>query len=253
MSSNVQRELSGDEGAVDDGALRALIPFSGALSPEAVRARMVSPALNGPSGAVWRRTPITQANADGAFCLYACERTGEAMWIPTGDFFVADRSQGPPNGSIMDFLVPQRRSDGRLVGRSHDSYGFTSHTSLPHGRREVHRPGPIRTRPSFLATRPSNRHNPVARPEPRPAGTGSRRTVARRERRDRASAAHQQAEGTPPTSTTTMPPPTSTTTLTPPPEITERAETTPMIIYNSDPTISGVETLNLSDEEGGNQ
>lgn len=79
MSSTVQYETVGSEEVAVDGALKALIPFSGSLSPESVRDRMSCPTLNGPSGAVWRRTTIRHVTSARAFCLYACERTGEAM------------------------------------------------------------------------------------------------------------------------------------------------------------------------------
>jgi hypothetical protein len=69
----------------DAAGLPALIPFSGAISPSQVRQQMVGPILNGPSAAIWRRTTISYTSADGSFCLYACERTDQAMWVPSGE------------------------------------------------------------------------------------------------------------------------------------------------------------------------
>jgi len=96
------------ERIVDDGTFAALIPFSGALTPEYVKERMVGPTLEGPPGAVWRRTNITHTNMDESFILYASERTGQAMWIPCGDHFMANRphSDQPPATTIMDCLGP---------------------------------------------------------------------------------------------------------------------------------------------------
>ena len=194
-------------------------------------------------GAVWRRTTISHVTTAGAFCLYACERTGEAIWIPSGDYFVADRSQETPTGTIMDYLVHQRRSDTRPTG-----YGFHRSCSTANTQAQrfgVQRPGPMRNHIHYLASRPYNRHDPLARPEPRPAGTGSQRTVSRRVRRDRASGVHQPVPPTP--ASLTPPPSTTPSTTTSPPNNT--SPQTPMVFHNSDHNISGVAELHLSDEE----
>lgn len=81
-----------NEGAAGDVAdLPALIPFSGAISPSEVRQQMVGPILNSTPMAIWRKTTILHSTPDGTFCLYARERTGQAMWVPSGEYFVADR------------------------------------------------------------------------------------------------------------------------------------------------------------------
>ncbi len=186
ISNRPSSSVSGNEGRVGDEALQALIPFSGALSPDQVRSRMVGPILNGPPAAIWRRTTIQHTNADGVFSLYACERTGQAMWVPVGDFFVADKPQGAqPTGSVMDYLLSQRRHSARPEG-----YGIVHTGRTSSGQNgNIHQPrgnhASMLHRPERAGATRLHRFNPLVRQEPAPAGTGSRRTVARRERREK--------------------------------------------------------------------
>ena len=195
--------VSGNDGGVGDVAgLPALIPFSGTISPTQVRSRMGGPNLNGPPATIWRRTTIQHSNADGSYCLYACERTGEAMWVPNGEYFVADRPRGAqPSGTVMDYLLsPSRQTMGP------EGYGFH------HARRNVSDEngnirGPRNHHANMIArterAEPTRLHrfNPLARPEPAAAGTGSRRTVARRERRDQLRELHRLPPPPPPATT----------------------------------------------------
>lgn len=83
--------LSGVDRGVGDAAVPALIPFSGAFSPEQVKTRMVGLSFNGPPGTIWRKTTFEHSNADGSYRLYVCEGTREAILVPNGEYFVADR------------------------------------------------------------------------------------------------------------------------------------------------------------------
>lgn len=180
-------------------AFHALIPFSGALSPDLVRSRMAGPNLNGPPATIWRRTTIQHSNADGSFCLYACERTGEALWVPVGEYFVGDRPRGAqPAGTIMDHLF----SHGSRAFRP-EGYGIHHTGRIAGGENgNIRRPRSDHAstvgRPEIArATRP-HRFNPLVRLEPAAAGTGSRRTVARRDRRDRARGLDKPPQPPPP-------------------------------------------------------
>ena len=181
--------IIGNEGVVGDVAgLPALIPFSGAISASEVRQQMVGPILSGPPMAIWRKTTIVNSTPDGAFSLYACERTGQAMWVPSGEYFVADKPRGAqPRGTVMDYLSFQRPQTGRPSG-------YTQHSArqVPQPRR--HLTSIVRHRPIAAATGP--RYNPIGPAPPRPAGSGTRRTITRRERRSNgreASSRHTQA------------------------------------------------------------
>jgi hypothetical protein len=203
VSTRDNDAASGNNGPAGDAALKALIPFSGDLAPEQVRNRMGGPNLNGPPAAIWRKTTIQHSNADGSYCLYACERTGEAMWVPVGDYFVADRPQGGQRaGTIMDHLVNQRQAAVRPEGYGVHHVGRTFYGENGNIR------GPRNNRANMVggaqrggATR-SHRFNPLVRQEPAVAGTGSRSTVARRERREKERDARQPPQP-PVTSATT--------------------------------------------------
>ena len=189
------------------------------------------------NGALWRRT-ISHVNIDGAYILYACDQTGEVMWIPSCDFFVANRSQEAPTRSIMDYLVNQRRTDERPVG-----YGFHWLRSMnqsvnAHVQRRGNCLGSVRTHGCTLAARPLRRHDPLAHPESHPSETGSRRMMSRRKRRERLMAARLPQHQTLPSSTNTTTPTDSTA-----------QSILRMVFNNSDPNISGVAELHLSDEE----
>lgn len=167
----------------DRETFAALIPFSGDLSPVYVRERMVGPILHGPSAAIWRKTSFSHTGADGSFTLFACESTRQAMWVPSGDFFVTDRPQGhQPSGTIMDYLFNQERQGNRAEGYGIHGPGqvFASEGgNIRRPGRPV--PGPVVGLGRGMATRPPPRFNPMARPE----SSGTRRTVSRRERRER--------------------------------------------------------------------
>ncbi|CAF1063695.1 unnamed protein product [Adineta steineri] len=191
MSQTSHSHATVNEEEVDDDALIAMIPFSGALSPDTARSLMAGPTLNGPSGAIWRRTSISHSNINGTFCLYACDRTEQGMWIPSGDFFVSDRSQETPVGSIMDYLIDQQGSDRRSTDYGfHQSSSMNRSTNVHIQRSQVRRSGPVRNRGCLSLSRPSNRPNLLAPPEPRPPGRGSRRSFARRERREQLPEVH---------------------------------------------------------------
>lgn len=271
ISNRDVSSTAGNDGDVGDAALQALIPFSGALSPEQVQRLMVGPNLNGPPAAIWRRTTIEHSNADGSFCLYACERTGEAMWVPGGEYFVADRPRGAqPAGTLMDYLFSQRRQAVRPEG-----YGIHHTDQMRSGENGNFR-GPrnhhvsMVSRGERVGANRLHRFNPLARQEPAVAGTGNKRTVARRERRERQRGFNQTPLPPPPSTTSTSS--TSTvvgghsqgrtsategneipTTVTPPRRIAAS-----ITIYNSNSEISGrpdgaetpqMATLNLSDDE----
>lgn len=196
MSSSADRSTARrNDSEVGDGALQALIPFSGAFTPTEVRERMVGPIFDGPATAIWRKTTITHTNADGFFSLYACERTGKAMWVPSGESFVANRPRGAsPAGTVMDYLFSQRQPTRRS-----ESYGINYVSpvrSSQHGKAQ----GPRAHQSNIAvgvsrgsATRPPHRFNPIARPEPSEPGTGSKQTVSRRERRERLRENHSRA------------------------------------------------------------
>ena len=200
---------NGDEGAVGDVAgLPALIPFSGAISPSEVRQLMVGLNLNGPPMAIWRKTTIAHSTPDGSFSLYACERTGQAMWVPSGEHFVADRPRGvQPRGTVMDYLAFRGNQTGRPSG-----YGLQRVSQVPSPRR--HLTNVVRHRPLAAATGP--RYSPMAAA---PAGTGTRRTVRRRERRQKC-----QEEISPQT-----PPAPATSTTAPPPSVSNSASKGPAV------------------------
>ena len=244
---------SGNEGVVGDVALQALIPFPGAFTPQQVRSRMVGPNLNGPPVAIWRRTTISNSNGDRAYCLYACERTGEAMWVPTGEYFVADRPRGAqPVGTVMDYLLSQRQQTAGPGGYGIHHAGRT----LPGENGNIHRPR--NNHASMVGSSRRNGHTRLhrlshpARQEPAEAGSGSRRTVTRRDRRDRVREEHHPLPPPPPVTTGA----TSTSTSTVAggngqdsghgvdTDEGSDAETTPparasITIYNSNPSING--------------
>src|SRR5205085_2329321 len=128
----------------------------------------------------------------------ACERTGHAMWVPFGEYFVADRPRGAqPRGTVMDYLVAQGRQAGRPEGYGVHHVGQVN----PSENRNIQ--GPRRHLANMVRTaavRP--RFNPMARPEPSAAGMGSRRTHARRERREGLREA-QHSQATPPAAAAT--------------------------------------------------
>ncbi|UJR18850.1 hypothetical protein I4U23_021978 [Adineta vaga] len=233
-TSNAQNSaVSGDDGVARDVAFQALSPFSGAFSPTEVREQLVGPILNGPPTSIWRRTTISHSNADGSFCLYACERTGEAMWVPSGEHFVADRSQrGQSTGTVMDYLFSR---SGQTTGPR--GYGF-HHTgrTVSGENRNVHRPRNIHASMVDRSERTGStrliRFSPMACHQPSAAGMGTRRTIARRERRENA----RSSGGT----TTPQPPVTPSTNST----------TTTTVTNNSiNETSPQLQQLNLSDEE----
>lgn len=182
------------------------------------------------------------------------------MWVPSGDFFVADRAQEAPRGTIMDFLVPHRHSNRGPIG-----YGFNRNGSinLPASRNTqrqvVHRSGPIRNHGRSLAERPVNRHDPISRPEPHPAGTGSRRTVARRERREKLRQVNRAATATTTTVATQQQqpptPPTSQSGPTPPspspltPLLTSPGQSNITTIQTPDPNVNRMAEICLTDED----
>ncbi len=173
-----------EDGRTGDGILRALIPFAGTFTPEHVRAWMAGPRLMGPPSTIWRRATIQNSNVDGAFCLYVCERTGEAIWVPCGEYFVANRPRGAqPLGTLMDYLFSQRT---RAVGPEGYGIHHTGRTSSGENgniRRPRGNHASMVVRPERAGSIRQHRFNPLVPPEPAAAGTGSRRTVARRERR----------------------------------------------------------------------
>ncbi|CAF1328116.1 unnamed protein product [Adineta ricciae] len=190
----------GREGVCVD--FRALVSFSGGYSPEQVRGGLSGPHLGGHPSIIWRKTTIYHSNQDGSYCLYACERSGAAMWVPVGDLFVANRPLGSQaSGSLMDYILSDRRR--QTVGPT--GYGFHSTGRTTSGENgNIRRP--LGTHASVMRREPAtrlHRHNPLVRPEPVAAGAGSRRTVARRERRERLRAHHPEAPPPPPTTTTT--------------------------------------------------
>ncbi|CAF1544350.1 unnamed protein product [Adineta ricciae] len=235
--STVQNSaVSGDDGIARDVAFQALIPFSGAFSPTQVRGQLVGPILNGPPTSIWRRTTISHSNADGSFCLYACERTGQAMWIPNGDHFVADRSQsGQSSGTVMDYLFS--RSTQAVGPRGYDFY-HTGRT-VSGENRNIHRPRNTHASMIERSERTGStrliRFSPMARHEPSAAGRGTRRTAARRERRENA----YNSGGT----TTPQQPPITRLT------IATAATTTTVVNTSTNETSPQLQQLNLSDEE----
>ena len=86
--------------------INALVPFETSTSMEDARKWMKGPALNGLPSAIWRKTAITNATEEGVFSLFVCERTNSAMWVPTGDFFVADKPKEVTRTSVLDFVMP---------------------------------------------------------------------------------------------------------------------------------------------------
>jgi len=224
ISNRDDSASSGNDRRVGDVALHALIPFSGAFSPENVRTRMAGPSFNGRPGAIWRKTTIQHSNAEGSYCLYACERTGEAMWVPNGEYFVADQLQGAqPLGTVMDYLLSQRLQTVRPGGYGFHHAGRTVSGENGNIRRPRNNHVSLVERPGRTEATRLHRFNPLARQEPAVAGTGSKKTVARRERREKAREANQHP--TPP------PTPTVTTTTTAPskPPSTPRQSTAPPI------------------------
>ena len=237
--------------------LPALIPFSGAISPTKVWQQMVNPILNSPPMAIWRKTTIAHSTPDGSFCLYACERTGQVMWVPSGDHFVADRPQGvQPRGTVMDYLSFQGHQIGRPSG-----YGLHRVSQAPSSRRYL--TNIVRHR-SFAATT-GPRYSPMAVATPKPAGSGTHRTIARRERRQKCRERFFQPT-TPPPATSINPPETpvqnSTSSepaipSTPPSTITTPttpSQKTSVVFYNMQLQVTErknyrIAQLNLSDSE----
>ena len=176
-TSNAQNSaVSGDDGVTRDVAFQALSPFSGAFSPTQVLEQLVGSILNGPPTSIWRRTTISHSNADGSFCLYACERTGEAMWVPNNEHFVADRSQsGQSSGTVMDYLFSR---SGQTVGSRGYGFHHTGRTVFGQNR-NIHRPRNIHAsmvdRSERTGSTRSNRFSPMARDEQSAAGMGPER------------------------------------------------------------------------------
>ncbi|CAF1638153.1 unnamed protein product, partial [Adineta ricciae] len=166
---------------VGDAVLTALIPFSGEFSPEQVRRGLRGPILSDPPAAIWRRTTFTHTTSDGAFCLYACERTGQAMWVPSGDYFVADRPRGvQPAGTVMDYLLSQRRQVELSSGYGITHVKYTKPREDGNIRRARRHMLGMRGVPSGnMVSRPPHRHNPIARPQPSAPGAGSQKTSER--------------------------------------------------------------------------
>ena len=184
----------------DAASLSALIPFSGAFSPEQVRSQMANPNLSGQPTTIWRRTTIRHANADGSYCLYACERIRQAMWVPDGEYFVADRSRGAQlAGTVMDYVLSQGRQAFRpescgMHSTDRTSSGENENIRQPRNNRASRVDRAERVWPTRL-----HRFNPLVRSKPAAAGMESSRTVARRERRKRVRAVQNP-----------LPPPTTT-------------------------------------------
>jgi hypothetical protein len=42
----------------------------------------------------WNLYSRAGSNGDGSLCLYDCERTGEAIWVPYGEYLVTNRPRG---------------------------------------------------------------------------------------------------------------------------------------------------------------
>ncbi|CAF1480885.1 unnamed protein product [Rotaria sp. Silwood1] len=204
------------------------------------------------------------------------------MWVPSGEYFVADRPRGgQQTGTVMDYLVAQ----GSRADRP-ESYGIHNTGRTAFGENgDIPRPRANHASMVGRVERPaatrSYRFNPLVRPEPATAGMGSRKTVARRERRERLRAVRNPPP--PPTinvTTTTTTTPASGGAIqggddangnsnneagpTPPPTpATTTAANSPLniptiIIYNSkrqsdgDTTTPQIATLNLSDDDDGN-
>ncbi len=187
ISDRHHDSTASNDGGEGEAALKALIQFPGTYTPAQVRERMVGPILNAPPAAIWRRTTISHSNPDGCFSLYACERTGEAMWVPTGEYFVANRARGAqPSGTIMDYLFSQRTQSVAPEG-----YGIHHADNAVFGengniRRPKNNHASMMGRSYRADAARLHRFNSLARQEPAVAGTGSKKMAARRARRESA-------------------------------------------------------------------
>ncbi|CAF1684796.1 unnamed protein product [Adineta ricciae] len=222
---------------------RALVPFSGAYSPEQVRGGMSGPRLGGHPSIIWRKTTIYHSNQDGSYCLYA-----RAEW--RGNV-----------GACWGFLRVKSTTGKRRQTVGPTGYGFHATSRATSGENgNIRRPLGANT--SVMRREPAtrlHRHNPLVPSEPAAVGAGTRRTVARRERRERLRAHHPMAQ-----------PPTTTSTVVEANGIDQSSDnnivgeddgppSTPqptIIIYNSNmggntggQATSQMATLNLSDEE----
>ena len=111
-------------------------------------------------------------------CFYVCERTGEAIWVPWGKYFVVNRTRGAqPTGTVMGYLFSQRT---RVVGP--ESYGFhhTGRTTSGKGeniRRPIGNHASMVGRPERGRSTRVHGFNPLVRSEIAAAVTGSTRTI----------------------------------------------------------------------------
>ena len=178
--------------------------------------------------------------------------------MPVGDFFVANRPLGSQaSGSLMDYILSDRRR--QTVGPT--GYGFHSTGRTTSGENgNIRRP--LGTHANVIRREAATRlyrHNPLVRSEPVAAGAGSRRTVARRERRERLRAHHPEA--LPPTTISTVVEQTGddqgqNNTIEREDDGSPNIPQPTIIIYNSNmggsvggQATSQMATLNLSDEE----
>ena len=153
---------------------------------------MTGPNLNGPPASIWRRSTIQHSNTDGSFCLYTCERTGEVVWMLVGEFFVADRPRGvQPTGTVMIYLFSQRQQTIRPSGYGfHHTGRFVSGSSNGNIRRPISNQAYMVYRAARAGATRTHHSNHLAPQKPAVAGTGTRRTVVSRERRDKARELH---------------------------------------------------------------
>ncbi|UJR24361.1 hypothetical protein I4U23_005738 [Adineta vaga] len=199
-TTNSSTPVRSSDREVSDVVFRTLTPFSGTFSPEAVRGGLSGPRVGGPPSTIWRRAAMNHSNSDGFYCRYMCERTGEAMWVPNGEFFVANRPQGVQEGrgSLMDYLLTERRQAVGAIGYGYHHSGRNASSENGNIRRPRSTHTSVMRRPE---TTRLHRHNPLVRTEPAVAGAGSMRTVDRRERRERVRELHHPLAPTPPTIT----------------------------------------------------
>jgi hypothetical protein len=183
-TNNSDTSTSFEAGRTGNVAFQALTAFAGTFTPQQVRVRMTGPHLMGSPSTIWRRTTIQHSNADGFYCLYACERTGQAIWVPCVDFFVTNRPRGTQHtGTVMDYLFSQRTRAVVPEGYGIHSTGRTASGENGNILRPRGNHGSIVGRPERGGPTRLHRFNPLVRPEPAAAGAGRRRKVVRRERR----------------------------------------------------------------------
>ena len=118
---------------------------------------MKDPTLNGPPSAIWRKITVTNFTNEGVFSLFFCERTNSAVWVPTGDFFVADKPKETTRTSVLDFVTP---NNPRQWFSERNIYIPSKYNSFA-------------------------RRYPIVQPELKPAGSGSKGTITRRIRHDK--------------------------------------------------------------------